>query len=112
MKARIQSIRFNADQKLLTFIKQRADKLDQFFDRIISGEVYLRLQKSVDETNKVVVIKIALPGISLSAKARCRSFEEAVVLAIESLRRQVNKYKARVRGNLPAHNEPLVWAVA
>ena len=112
MKARIQSIRFNADQKLLTFIKKKADKLDQFFDRIISGEVYLRLQNSVEETNKVVVIKISLPGVRLSARARCRSFEEAVVLAIESLRRQVKKYKARIRTNLSAHNEPLVWAVA
>lgn len=112
MKASIQSIRFNADQKLLNFIKKKADKLDQFFDRIISGEVYLRLEKSVDDTNKVVVINITLPGVQLSARARCRSFEEAVVLAVESLRRQVSKYKTRIRANLSAHNEPLVWAVA
>jgi putative sigma-54 modulation protein len=112
MKASIQSIRFNADQKLLNFIRKRTNKLDQFFDRIISGEVYLRLQNSVDETNKVAEIKIALPGVQLFAKAKCRTFEEAVVLAIESLCRQVNKYKSRMRTNLSAHNEVLVWAVA
>ncbi|HEY0898800.1 MAG TPA: ribosome-associated translation inhibitor RaiA [Sphingobacteriaceae bacterium] len=112
MKARIQSIRFNADQKLLSFIKKRADKLDQFFDRIISGEIYLRLQNAMDENNKLVEIKISLPGIQLFAKAKCRSFEEAVVLAIESLRRQVNKYKTKLRANLLAHNEPLVEAFA
>lgn len=112
MKARIQSIRFNADQKLLKFIKKRADKLDQYFDRIIGGEVYLRLQNSIDESNKVVVIKISLPGVQLFAKAKCRTFEEAVVLAIDSLRRQVNKYKTRLRANLLPHKELLAEAFA
>jgi putative sigma-54 modulation protein len=48
MKITVQSIHFNADQKLLEFIQKKVDKLDQFFDQIISGEVYLKLE-NVDD---------------------------------------------------------------
>ena len=41
MKITVQSIHFNADQKLLEFIQKKTDKLDQYFDQIISGEVYI-----------------------------------------------------------------------
>jgi putative sigma-54 modulation protein len=57
MKIRVQSIHFTADVKLLDFIQKKADKLDQFFDQIISGDVYLRLEKTEDEANKISEIK-------------------------------------------------------
>ena len=41
MKITVQSIRFNADKKLLDFIQKKVDKLETFYDHIISGEVYL-----------------------------------------------------------------------
>jgi putative sigma-54 modulation protein len=41
MKIRVQSIHFNADQKLLEFIQKKVDKLDQFFDQIISEEKFI-----------------------------------------------------------------------
>ena len=53
MKIRVQSIHFTADSKLLDFIQTRVDKLDQFFDQIISGEVYLKLDNSYNEENKI-----------------------------------------------------------
>ena len=40
MKLQMHSIRFDADQKLISFIQKKADKLDRFFDRIIDGEVF------------------------------------------------------------------------
>lgn len=112
MKVRVQSIHFNADKKLLAFIKKRADKLDQFFDRIIKGDVYLRLQNAGDEMNKVVEIKLSLPGNQLFVKQQCKSFEEAIDLAAESLYRQLNKHKSKVKSNLSAHKELLAVAFA
>jgi len=93
MNITVQSIRFNADKKLLDFIQKKADKLDTFFDRIVSGEVYLRVENVEDEANKITEIKLTLPGIQLFAKCQCKSFEEATDMAIESLRKQVDKYK-------------------
>ena len=48
MKITVQSIRFDADKRLLDFIQKKVNKLDQFYDRIISGEIYLRLENVED----------------------------------------------------------------
>ena len=95
MNIQVQSIRFNADRKLLDFIQKKANKLDTFYDRIISGEVYLRLENVEDEANKITEIKLALPGTQLFAKCQCKSFEEATDQAIESLRKQIGKHKQK-----------------
>ena len=95
MKITVQSIRFNADKKLLDFIQKKADKLDTFYDRIVNGEVYLKLENVEDEANKITEIKLMLPGTQLFAKEQCKSFEEATDLAVESLRKQINKHKQK-----------------
>src|SRR6195952_6034675 len=95
MKITVQSIRFNADKKLLDFIQKKADKLDTFFDRIISGEVYLKLENVEDEANKITEIKLMLPGIQIFAKEQCKTFEEATDLVVESLRKQIDKHKRK-----------------
>ncbi len=43
--------------------------------------------------DKVVVIKTNIPGNTLVAKEKAKAFEESVDLAIESLRRQLEKIK-------------------
>lgn len=105
MKISVQSIHFNADKKLLAFIQKRADKLDQFFDHIISGQVYLKLQNTEEEQNKIAEIKLSIPGSQLFAKEQCKTFEEATDLAIESLRRQVDRYKTKIRSHLSKHKD-------
>ena len=95
MKITVQSIRFNADKKLLDFIQKKANKLDQFYDRIINGEVYLRIENVEDIANKVTEIKLTLPGTQLFAKEQCKSFEEATDLAVECLRKQIEKHKQK-----------------
>ncbi|MES2418480.1 MAG: ribosome-associated translation inhibitor RaiA [Bacteroidota bacterium] len=107
MKIRVQSIHFNADQKLLDFIQKKVDKLDQFFDQIISGEVYLKLENVEDEENKRSEIKLMVPGLTMFAKEQCKSFEEATDLAIESLKKQITKHKDKTRAKLSEHKEIL-----
>ena len=107
MKIRVQSIHFNADQKLLEFIQKKVDKLDQFFDQIIGGEVYLKLENVENEANKISEIKLIVPGVTLFAKEQCKSFEEATDLAIESLKKQINKHKNKTRIKLSEHKELL-----
>lgn len=99
MKIRVQSIHFTADVKLLDFIQKKADKLDQFFDQIISGEVYLKLEKTDDEANKITEIKLLIPGNDLFAKEQCKTFEEATDKAVESLKRQLDKRKEKLRSH-------------
>ena len=68
-------------------------KLENYFDRIITSEVYLRLDKSSNAINKVAEIRMNIPGKELFAKKQCKSFEEAADTAIDALRRQLKRYK-------------------
>jgi len=95
MKITVQSIHFTADQKLLNFIQKKVDKLETFYDHIISGEVYLKLENVEDEANKITEIKLMLPGNQMFAKEKCKSFEEATDLVVESLRKQIEKHKQK-----------------
>lgn len=95
MKITVQSIHFNADKGLLEFIQKKVDKLETFYDNIINGEVYLRLENVEDEANKVTEIKLLLPGNQIFAKEQCKTFEEATDLVVESLRKQIDKHKRK-----------------
>lgn len=95
MQVNVQSIHFDADSKLVQFIEEKVAKLDTFYDNIIEGDVYLRLDRSDVNENKVAEIKISIPGRELFAKKQCKSFEEATDSAIEALRRQIKKYKGK-----------------
>lgn len=90
------SIRFDADQKLIDFIQKKANKLDKFFDRIIDGEVFMRLDKDNNMENKIVEIKLNIPKNQLFARERSKTFEAAADLAIEALKKQIIKHKDKI----------------
>jgi putative sigma-54 modulation protein len=97
MDIKIHSVRFDADSKLIDFVKSKVSKLIQFNDGLIAAEVYLRLDNSQDMENKITEIKIDIPGNSLFAKKQSKTFEEATDLAVDALRRQVKKQKEKLR---------------
>ena len=96
MKVQVHAIHFSADQKLIDFIQKKIDKLETFYDRMVNGEVFLRLNNEGIE-NKTVEIKLRVPGNELFAKEQARSFEVATELATEALRNQLKKFKTKLR---------------
>lgn len=95
MKLQMQSIHFVADQKLIDFIQKKTDKLETYYDQIIDGEVIMRLVKNDRSENKIVEIKLNVPGRQLFAKSQAESFESATDEVIEGLRRQIKKFKEK-----------------
>lgn len=87
----IHSIHFDADRGLLDFIKSKLNKLITFNNEIISADVFLRIEKNDERENKLVDIKLHVPGKELFAKKHASSFEAAVDEVTEALRRQVVK---------------------
>lgn len=96
MKLQVHSIHFDADRKLINFIQKKLDKLETFYDRMVDGEVFLRLNNEGTE-NKTVEIKLRVPGTKLFATEKAKSFEEATGLAAEALRNQLKKFKTKVK---------------
>ena len=97
MKVNAQSINFTADGKLIGFIQNRLDKLELFYDRVISSDVYLKVENTNTKENKMVEIKIHVPKDKFIVKKQCRSFEEAVDMACSSLERRLLKRKRKLR---------------
>ncbi len=91
MDIQIHAVHFDADRNLLSFIKSKLNKLIKFNDAIISADVFLRIEKNDERENKVVDIKLHVPGKELFAKKHSTSFEAAVDEVTEALRRQVLK---------------------
>jgi len=96
MKLQMHSIHFDADQKLINFIQRKTDKLDTYYDQIIDGEVFMRLDKNDKSENKIIEIKLNVPGKQFFAKSQNDSFEAAADDAAEALRRQIKKHKEKL----------------
>ncbi|MGB1205442.1 MAG: ribosome hibernation-promoting factor, HPF/YfiA family [Chitinophagales bacterium] len=98
MKVQIQAKQFSAGQHLIDFIEKKLTKLEQFFDRIIDTEVFLSLEGGDSSVrDKVVKIKVNLPGNQIIASERSKLFEEAVDLSVSSLSRQLKRHKEKLR---------------
>lgn len=98
MEISMQSIHFDADAKLLDYIQKKVEKLETFFDRIINADVIMRLENGGAKVqDKVLEIKLHVPGNTLLVKETCKTFEEAVDLGTDSLKRQLVRYKEKAR---------------
>ena len=70
MNVQIQSVKFDADRKLVEFVEHKMDKLDRFVERAIGADVILKLDKDHELGNKVATINHHIPGDDLVAESR------------------------------------------
>jgi putative sigma-54 modulation protein len=97
MKVYVQSVNFNADKELIEFIEKKVNGLEKFYDKIVDSEVYLKVQQTSEKENKVVEIKMNVPGNDSVVKKQCKTFEEGTMLAVDSLKRSLSKMKEKER---------------
>jgi putative sigma-54 modulation protein len=99
MKVNVQTPNFVADDKLINFIEKKLSKLEQFYDKIIYADVFLKVQKTSEKQNKITEILLSIPGGDLIVKKDARSFEAGADECIQSLERQLKKRKEKQRAN-------------
>jgi len=97
MKINISSVHFKADKRLEDFITEKVQKLTTIYDGLLGSEVILRLDNKETTDNKIAEIKLQIRGNDLFAKKQSKSFEEAADSAVEALRKQLTKYKEKVK---------------
>ena len=100
MKVDVHAVNFNVDAKLVGFIQERLDKLEKYYDKVVAADVYLKVEKTSEKENKIAELKIHVPGDDLLVKKQCKSFEEAVEQAAESLERLLVKRKEKIRTHI------------
>lgn len=97
MEIAIKAIKFEATEKLQDFIQKKASKLEKLSNDIRKVEVSLKVVKPETANNKQVDIKVALRGEELFATKVCDTFEEAAMVTLEALERQISKLKEKQR---------------
>ncbi len=100
MKVNVNAVNFNVDGKLVDFIHERMDKLEKYYDRIVSADVYLKVENISEKENKCAEIKMFVPGDDFLVKKQCKTFEEAIEQAAESLERLLLKRKEKIRTHI------------
>lgn len=99
MKVNVHAVNFNVDRKLVGYVQARLDKLEKFYDRVVYSDVFFKLDNSSVKENKIAEIKINVPGDEFIVKKQCKTFEEAVELAADSMERLLMKRKQKVRAH-------------
>ncbi|MBQ0025562.1 MAG: HPF/RaiA family ribosome-associated protein [Bacteroidales bacterium] len=77
MEIKVQSIKFDADQKLLEFIDKKIGKINKFYEEIIRTEVNLSLL--ADPKNKNAKVRVFIPGNEIVVERNADTFENAIV---------------------------------
>ena len=91
MDIRIQSLKFDADQKLIDFIEKKFSKLPKFYDEISNVEIVLSLLP--DHENKNVKVMVEVPGNQILVERHSKTFENAAVDCVDVLKDLLVKAK-------------------
>lgn len=100
MKVNVHAVNFTVDKKLVDFVQERMDKLEKYYDRVVSSDVFMKVEKTSEKENKIVEMKINVPGDDFLVKKQCKSFEEAIEQAAESIERLLVKRKEKLRTHI------------
>ena len=97
MEIKIQSIHFDATEKLQAFIEKKVAKLEKTYEDIQKVEVLLKVAKPATALNKEVKLEVTVPGTQLFVEKTCDTFEEGVDQTVDSMKVQLTKYKEKLR---------------
>jgi len=98
MEVRIQSIHFDASEKLEAFIQKKAEKLEKFCDNIKKVEVSLKVVKPETAMNKEVGVRVLALNTEFYAEKISDTFEESIDVCMEALSKQLLKAKEKMQG--------------
>ncbi|AFL81470.1 ribosomal subunit interface protein [Aequorivita sublithincola DSM 14238] len=100
MKVNVQTPNFAAKDELLVFVEKRLSKLEQFYDKIVFADVFLKVNKTSEKENKSVEVLLSIPGDDIMVKKEAKTFEEAIDEVVKTLERQLKKRKQKQKAYL------------
>jgi putative sigma-54 modulation protein len=92
MKIDIHAKNIEVEQSLFDLINKKVSKLGNFHNHIINTAVYLH-----EEGNNIkeVQIKLNIKNQTLICKERGESFEQALEITVDTMKRQLKKHKQK-----------------
>lgn len=99
MEVKIQSIHFDATEKLQAFVEKKIAKLEKTYEDIQKVEVQLKVVKPATALNKQACVTVGVTGKDLYVEKTCDTFEESIDQCVESLKIQLTKFKEKQRSH-------------
>ena len=97
MNVNIQTVHFDADDKLVDYVTKKLEKLNTFHDQILKVDLFLKLDNVVHAIkDKIVEIKVHVPKHDFFVKASSKSFEESFDNAMDSIVSQIKRKKDKL----------------
>ncbi len=97
MNVMIQTVHFDADEKLVEYVNRKLEKLNTFHDSILKVDVFLKLDNVVHKIkDKIAEIKVHVPRHDFFVKASSKSFEESFDNALDSISNQIKRKKQKL----------------
>ncbi len=92
MKTTFTARHFDPSSELHNYAEDAVQKLDQFYDRILTCDIIL--QPIPDDDNpQQAELNVKVPQKLLNAKESASSYEQAINMVIDNIARQLKKYK-------------------
>ena len=92
MKTTFTARHFDSTPDLHNYAEDAVQKLDQFYDRIITCDIIL--QPVADDDNpQQAELNVKVPQKLLNATERATSYEQAINMVVDNITRQLKKYK-------------------
>ena len=93
MEIKVQSIKFDADQKLVDYVNRKVSKLEKFYEDAVGCEVALSLLP--DPANKNALVRVLIPGTEVVAERNADTFEEAITECVGILKEKLVSAKEK-----------------
>ena len=97
MDIKIQSIHFDATEKLQEFIGKKVARHEQSWEDMKSVEIQLKVVKPATAQNKEASLSVAVPGTTLYVEKTADTFEESIDLCVDAMKVQLTRFKEKNR---------------
>ena len=98
MKTTFTARHFDASEDLHAYAVDAVQKLDQFYDRIVTCDIILQPVPD-DENPHQAELNVKVPQKLINAKEKAPTYEKAINDVVDNVSRQLKKYKDKNLAN-------------
>lgn len=97
MITEVRAIQFKASDRLIAFAHQRLERVNQVYQQALHASVQFKIDNNHLAANKIAEITLHVPGEDLVVRKEARTFEKALSMAVDRLRRVAREAKAKTK---------------
>lgn len=97
MVTEVRAVQFKASSRLVEFTQQRLERINQVYQRAMHATVFFRIDNNHLTENKIAEVTLHVPGEDLVVRKEAKTFEAALSMAVDRLRRIARETKVKTK---------------